>query len=158
MYIRKIKFMDFNGVEREGEFFFHMNKGELLKWMMQSGDYTIDKVLERIAKERNGKRIIETFEDLIERSYGEVSLDGAAFVKDPEKFKIFKATEAYSELFVSLVTDAEEAAKFVSGIIPADMNAEIQKVMAENPDGIPDEYKDLLGNVVPTTPGPQLVK
>ena len=38
------------------------------------------------------------------------------------------AKEAYSELFMELATNADEAAAFVNGIIPADVAAEASKV------------------------------
>ena len=36
----------------------------------------------------------------------------------------FAQTDAYSELFMELVTDAEAAANFVNGIIPDDLKVE----------------------------------
>ena len=34
----------------------------------------------------------------------------------------FSQTEAYSEIFMELATDADAAAKFVNGIIPSDVD------------------------------------
>lgn len=144
MYKRVIPYTDFEGNEREDELYFHLTKAEVIQWLMTDGDYTLDKKLERIAKNRNGKQIMSTFEDLIDRSYGEKSLDGRRFIKNQEVLDNFKQTEAYSILFVELVSDAKKAAEFVNNIIPKELADEIARIVAENPDGLPDEYKDYL--------------
>jgi hypothetical protein len=42
------------------------------------------------------------------------------------------ATEAYSQLFMELATDADAAAQFVNGIIPADMANQMATQVAKN--------------------------
>lgn len=142
MYKKTFEFTDFNGNVRKEDHYFHLNKAEIIKWLTTSGDYTLDKVLERLSTERNGKKIMDIFEDLIHRSYGRKSLDGRRFEKSEEIWEDFYQTEAYSVLFTELVTDAGKAAEFVNQIIPKDMANEILKVIQENPEGIPDELKD----------------
>lgn len=142
MYSRTIKYEDYDGNQREKKCFFHLNQAEIIKWLTTSGDYTLDKLLEKLMKERNGKEIMRIFDDLIRRSYGEKSLDGDRFIKTQELVDSFVQTEAYSVLFTELVTDAKKAAEFVNGIIPKKLSEEIGKIMAENPDGIPDSIKD----------------
>ena len=44
-----------------------------------------------------------------------VKADGSRYADD------FKETEAYSQIFMELATDADAAAKFVNGIVPADL-------------------------------------
>ena len=46
------------------------------------------------------------------------SPDGKRFIKSEELSTAFSQTEAYSQLFMELATDADAAAKFVNGIIP----------------------------------------
>jgi hypothetical protein len=48
----------------------------------------------------------------------ETSIDGKRFIKNQELRDSFVQTEAYSELFMELASDAELAAVFVNGIIP----------------------------------------
>lgn len=147
MYKRTIEFVDYDGQVRKEDHYFHLNKAEVIKWLTTSGDYTLDKVLERLSKERNGKKIMDIFEDLIRRSYGRKSLDGRKFEKTDEIWNDFYQTEAYSVLFTELVTDANKAADFVNRIIPKDLADEITKIIRENPDGIPDELKDYTGSI-----------
>lgn len=142
MLKRVLKFEDYDGNMREEEHYFNLNKAEVIKWLTTSGDYTLDKVLERLSNERNGKKIMEIFEDLIRLSYGRKSLDGRKFEKNEEIWNDFFQTEAYSVLFTELVTDAAKAAKFVNGIIPKELADEVEKIIKENPDGIPDNIKD----------------
>lgn len=146
MYVKKIKFTDFNDVQREEEHFFNLNKAEVIKWLTTSGDYTLDKVLDRLSKERNGKKIMEIFEDMIKMSYGKPSLDGRKFEKTEEIWNEFYQSDAYSELFTELVTDAAKAADFVNKIIPKDLAAEVAKIIKENPEGIPAELMDYTGS------------
>lgn len=145
MYAKVIKFEDFNGVKREEEHFFNLNKAEVIKWLTTSGDYTLDKVLERLSKERNGKKIMEIFEEMIKMSYGKPSLDGRKFEKTEDIWNDFYQSDAYSELFTELVTDATKAADFVNKIIPKDLAEEVAKIIKENPDGIPAELRDYTG-------------
>lgn len=144
MYIKKIKYIDYDGNEREEEHYFNLSKAELIKWVTVNKDYTLDKVIDQLAKERDGKEIMRIFDELIYLSYGKKTLDGRRFVKTDEVKREFMETEAYSSLFMELVTDAKKAAEFISAIIPKDINSEIEKIVQENPDGIPDEMKDYL--------------
>lgn len=144
MLKKDVKFTDFDGNVREESHYFNLNKAEIIKWLTTSGEYTLDKVLERIALERNGKKIMETFDDLMRLSYGRKSLDGRKFEKSEEIWNDFKDTEAYSIIFTELVTDAKKSADFISGVIPKDMADEIVKIMKENPSGIPDNLKEYL--------------
>lgn len=144
MYTRKIEYVDYNGEKRTDDFCFNLNAAEITEWLTTEGDYTLDKVMLRITKERNGKRIMETFKDLIYRSYGVPTLDGKRFIKSEEVKNQFMESEAYSVLFMELVTDAKKAAEFFINIIPKDMGDELSKAFADNPDAIPDELKDYL--------------
>lgn len=144
MITKTITFEDFAGNMRTETHCFNLTKAELFQFMMTSGDYTIDKVLLRLAEERNGKKIMETVEDLIRRSYGKPSLDGRKFEKNDKIWEDFHQTEAYSELFTELVTDANATAAFVNGIIPAKLAKELEKEMTENLAAIPDAMKDYV--------------
>ena len=82
-------------------------------------------MITKIVAAQDAPAIIKIFKDLILKSYGEKSADGKRFIKSDEISTAFTQTEAYSELFMELATDAEAAAAFVNGIIPADMAKEV---------------------------------
>lgn len=159
MHVEKITYTDYAGKERTEDFNFSLNKAEIIKWLAQSGGFTLDQVLEKLIHSENSREIINIFDDLLHRAYGEVSLDGKKFIKaytDPEVASNFFDTEAYSVLFMKLIGDAEFAGNFLNSIIPKDLAEDVAKILAENPDGIPDEVKDYIpkrsGNVAQITP------
>lgn len=147
MYLRNISYTDFFGNKREDEFCFNLNKAEVIKWLTTTGDYTLDKVLQKVAKERNGKQIIEIFEEMLKMSYGKPSLDGIKFEKSDEIWDDFYRSNAYSKLFTELVTDGAKAADFISKIIPKELAEEVDKAIRDNPNLIPVEVK---GAMTPT--------
>ena len=144
MLKRVIEYVDYDGNPRKEDFYFHLNKAEMIQWLTMSGDYTLDKVMMRLVRERNGRKIMEIIEDIIKRSYGEKSLDGRQFVKSEELTRSFMQTEAYSILFTELVTNGDKAAEFISGIFPKEVTDEIEEAIKNNPNGIPDELKDYI--------------
>ena len=78
-------------------------------------------MVQGIVKAQDGPAIMKIFKDIILKSYGEKSPDGKRFIKSKELSDEFSQTEAYSDLFMELCTDAEAAAAFINGIIPADV-------------------------------------
>lgn len=117
MLKKTIKYVDFDGNEREDTFLFNLTRAECIE-MQADVDDGFDGLLKRISEEKNPKMILETFKMIVMKSYGEKSYDGKHFVKTPELAASFAATEAYSELLMELVTNSEAAAEFINGIIP----------------------------------------
>lgn len=144
MLKKTISFSDYNGNEVTKDFYFNLNKAEITKWLTTDGDYTLDKKLGRLFEAGNGKELMNTFDELIKSSYGIKSLDGLRFEKSEEILNSFVHSEAYSVLFMELVTDAKKAAQFINAIIPKDIAAEIERIMRENPEGIPAEIRDYI--------------
>lgn len=116
MLKKNIKFKDYNGEEKDQDFYFNLNKAELIE-MELSTEGGIDKTVKRLMDEKDGKAIVSMFKKLILQSYGERTVDGR-FEKSEELSKKFSETAAYPELFTELATNAEAAAAFVNGIIP----------------------------------------
>lgn len=117
MLKKTITYTDYDGNERVEDFYFNLSKAEVAE--MEMSEYGgLSNLLKKIVQEKDTKRIIEMFKDLILRSYGEKSQDGKRFVKNQELREAFSQTEAYSELFMELAGNAEAAAAFVNGIVP----------------------------------------
>lgn len=127
MFVKTIKFIDFNGNEQEREYYFHLSKTEILK-MEASKSGGIDKVLERFVKDKNYKEIVEFIEDIIMKSYGVKSVDGLTFDKTDDTRQAFKDSPAYDELFMELATDSNKLIDFINSIIPEDMKEEVEQV------------------------------
>ena len=117
MYKKLIKYVDYDGNEREEDFYFNINKAELAE-MELSTSGGLEKMITRIINEKDNKEIVKLFKQLILMSYGKKSDDGRRFIKSPELSKEFTETEAFSELFMELAGDADAAAAFVNGIVP----------------------------------------
>lgn len=137
------------GIEREEEFMFSLNKTEIIKYLVTNGNYTIDAILKRMIETENAKDLVNEFETLIMMSYGERSLDGRQFIKSQEVKDAFRYSAAYDALFMELISDAKKAAEFFNVIIPADLADEVNKIMNERPEEIPEDIRDLVVNPKP---------
>lgn len=135
MLKKTIKFVDYNGVQREEDFYFNLSKAEVVEMEMSTSG-GLAEMIQNIVKAEDSAAIIKIFKDLILKSYGEKTLDGKRFVKvDPDGnplYRKFMETEAFSELFMELATDADAGAKFVNGIMPADVANKAQLPNASN--------------------------
>lgn len=125
MITETIKYTDYNGVEREEKFLFNLSKAELMEMEMgTTGGLT--EMIQKIIETQDAPSIIKIFKELILKAYGEKSADGKRFIKVNDQgvpLSIgFSQTEAYSQLFMKLATDADAAAKFVRGIVPGDLD------------------------------------
>ena len=120
MIKKTITYPDFNGNERTEYFYFNLTKAEITK-MELSIKGGLAEMIQRIVAAQDTPAIIEVFEDLIKRSYGVKTPDGRGFVKRAEDLEAFMSTEAYSQLFMELATNADAAGEFVNGVVPADM-------------------------------------
>lgn len=117
MLTKKITYTDYNGEERTETFYFNISKAELTKLQfMHPGGYS--EYLERIIASKDIAQLMQAFDDLVDLSYGEKSEDGKRFIKSAELTKAFKETEAYSEMFTELLSNAEAAQQFATGILP----------------------------------------
>lgn len=119
MLKKPIKYTDYNGMERTEDFWFNLSKAEIME-MELSTTGGLAELIQKIVKEQDAPAIIKIFKDLILKAYGEKSPDGKRFIKSDEMALAFSQTEAYSNLFMELATDADAAAEFVNGIVPAD--------------------------------------
>lgn len=124
MLKKTIKYQDFNGVDREEVFMFHLSKAELMEMEMGTTGGLAESI-QKVVEAQDTVSIIKIFKDIILKSYGEKSADGKRFVKVSDAgvpLSIgFSQTEAFSTLFMELATNADEAAKFIQGIIPSDI-------------------------------------
>lgn len=129
MLKRTVKFIDFDGVEREEDFYFNLSKSELLN-LEASEDGGLTVILDRLTKSPNGKEIMKYVNEILLKSYGEKSPDGRRFMKSAEISKAFSETPAYDVIFMELVTDAEKAAAFVNSV----MNVDVLKASLPEPE------------------------
>lgn len=121
MIKKTITYTDYNGIERTEDFYFNLSKAEIME-MEMSTTGGLAEMIQKIVAAQDAPAIIKVFKDLVLKAYGEKSADGRSFRKVDSNgnplYVNFMETEAYSQLFMELATDADAAAKFVNGITP----------------------------------------
>lgn len=123
MLKKTITYTDYNGSERTEDFYFNLTKAEVVEMEMSTTGGLVE-MIKKIVAAQDAPSIIAIFKKLILKAYGEKSPDGKRFIKSDEISNAFSQTEAYSQLFMELATDADKAAEFVNGITPnVDKNA-----------------------------------
>ena len=117
MLTKSITYTDYNGEQRTETFYFNLTKAELAELNL-STEGGLQNVLQKIIDSKNVPEITKWFKKIIVMAYGEKSPDGRRFIKNRELTEEFLQTEAYSELFMELLSNDEAASDFVNGIIP----------------------------------------
>lgn len=115
MYKATVTYTDYNGVEKTEDLYFHLNKAEILRLEATTpggwGNY-----LMAVGEEKDPVKVLDTFEDIVRKSYGKKSEDGTRFIKSAEISEAFMQSEAYAEFVYSLVTDQNKIAQFMNAI------------------------------------------
>ena len=117
MLKKTITYTDYDGLERTEEFRFNLTKAELVDMELTTAG-TFSETMKRIIAEKDIVRIAKLFKELLLKSYGVKSDDGKRFIKSPELSEAFSQTEAYSDLYIELLSNPEEAAKFFAEVAP----------------------------------------
>lgn len=128
MISKTIKYEDFDGNEVEQTFHFHISKAELAELNYRKDGGSLAEDLATVAKNETGVReVLDIFKYIVEKSVGKK--DGKHFVKSQGAFAELFHTDAYSELLFGLLDDADEASKFIAGVLPNSIQKEIEQEM-----------------------------
>lgn len=132
MLKKLIEYTDYNGKQRKENFYFYLNKAELME--MELGTVGgMQNLIQLIIDKQDIPEIIKAFKMIILKSYGEKSADGVRFIKSEELSQAFSQTEAYSNLYMELISNADAAAEFINGIVPADLARRAVELEEEKP-------------------------
>ena len=151
MLKKTITFSDLDGEQITEDFFFNISEPELIE-MEVSEENGLSDTLAAIVKEKNKQKIIAYFKKVILLSYGEKSPDGRRFIKSPELSEAFSQTDAYTQLFLELSTNADAAAKFMVGIVPASFRDQDKPIIvpkANETDSAVTLVKDIVETMQP---------
>lgn len=142
MLAKQITYTDYDGVTRTETFYFNLSKAEIAEMQLtHPGGYA--EYLERIIEAKDQAELVKTFKVLVLNSYGVKSEDGKRFRKSEELSKEFEESEAYSELFMELLSDTDAASNFVNGIMPKiDMTEDQKAELAAKTKALLEEKKD----------------
>lgn len=134
MIKKNIEYTDYNGIKRNEDYYFNLNKAEIMEMELTTTG-GLSEMIQKIVNTQDTPALIKIFKEIILKAYGEKSADGKAFVKIDEEgrplYRKFAQTEAYSVLFMELSTNAEAASAFINGVIPSDMSNEEAQAKAK---------------------------
>ena len=136
MIKKTITYPDLDGNPITEDFYFHLSRSELTE-MQLSQDGGMEAYLKGIVASGNSAAIIELFKKIIEKAYGKRDPGGKRFHKSEEIWLDFCQSNAYDELFMELLNDEVQAAMFVKGILPS--NLEHLTVVNEKVEETPEQ-------------------
>ena len=124
MYKKTVTYEDYKGNTRTEDFYFNLNKAELVELELSTkGGLTV--TIDRIIAAQDNPTLFKIFKDLVSKSYGVLSDDGRKIIKNQAVLDDFMQTEAYSIIFSELATNAEAAAEFFNNVIPQNLAKEL---------------------------------
>lgn len=115
MFVHKINYVDFNGEERSETFHFHLSLPEVARLEVELG-VPLDEYTKKLADEKDNAKLLPFLEKIILTSYGVKTEDGRSFRKSDQIRGDFEYSQAYAELFESLLLDQGLAKRFGEGI------------------------------------------
>lgn len=117
MFKHTVKYVDFDGNNREEDLYFHLSPAEMTQF-----EYSVKggmrNLLEKAIKDQDGPTLMKFFVRIVEMAYGRKTNDGRRFEKSREIYDDFAQTNAYNALFMELVTDENFTKKFVDAVFP----------------------------------------
>ena len=123
MLKKDITFTDFDGNEVTETHYFNLTRTELIEMELEFEGGLEQGLRDLIASEDNAL-IFRKFKEVIIGSHGK--REGNSFLKDEHQTKLFAGSPAFDELIVSFFTDVENAAEFIRGILPRDLEREVK--------------------------------
>lgn len=117
MLKKTITFDDLDGNPVTEDFYFNLTAADLAE-MEMSREGGLEAHLRKLIVTNNGEDIISTFKSIITKSVGRRSEDGRRFMKSQDITDEFLQTDAYSVMFMELITDANAASEFVNAVVP----------------------------------------
>ncbi len=121
MLKKTVTYIDFDGNERTEDFFFNLTEQEIAE-MELSTEGGLGNFINKAVAAKSQVELIELFKKLILAAYGVKSADGRRFVKNDAVREDFMSTQAFSDIYMELVQDADKASAFFNGIVPKEKN------------------------------------
>ncbi len=128
MYKTSVTYENFDGEKVTKDLYFNLTKAEITKLQLsyEDGlDKYIDSIIHPLSGKPDPKKIMDLFEMLIVKAYG-IRTEDNKFRKNKDLAEEFLSTDAYSELFMRLISDEKAQTEFFLGIMPRDVAAKAQ--------------------------------
>lgn len=116
MIKKTISYVDFNGTQRNDDYYFHLSVPEATRFAARFGEQGWEVGIKKIVDSGDLREVLDLFEDIILTSYGQKSPDGRTFVKNKEMRENFSNSEAYAQLFEELIMSPDAMTQFAKGI------------------------------------------
>lgn len=120
MLKKTISYTDYDGNQRTEDFHFNLSKAEITE-MELSMEGGMRAYIKRIIAAKSQLELVKLFKDVVLKSYGKKSDDGRLFLKNDAIRAEFEASPAFSAIYMELMSDAQKAANFINGLMPADL-------------------------------------
>lgn len=133
MISKTIKYVDYNGIEKEETFWFNMSRTDLMR-MEASENGGWEERLRKMIDEKDAYKAYLFFEQFIKESYG-VKTPSGGFDKDERHYKAFRSSAAYDDFVWYFIEHPDEAGAFINGIVASikknDASDKIDAIIAE---------------------------
>lgn len=143
MLKKTITYKNFDDKEVTKDFYFNLTQAELTEFQLDvaSAGKDFEKLQEladengkvspeELIKTQNHKAIVNFFKEIVKKSYGVRTPDGD-FDKSELLSERFIHSEAYSVLFMDILSNEEEAAAFVIGVMPSETRPKLTEYLAK---------------------------
>lgn len=147
MFGHPITYEDFNGNTVTKEFYFHLNKADMLG-MIGEAD-AMRALIEQATAAKDPKRVIDMYKKLLRAAAGIRSEDGQRFIKTEEAQSHLFDTPALDTLIFDLMTDPAFSVDFVNKLIPPKLMQELTargEQMQKHVDKAPDPFAEPVDN------------
>lgn len=121
MLKKEITYKNFDGDTVTRTFYFHLTRAEWLEMEVQG--IGLQRMMQQAMETRDVEAMHNTIKNFVLTGYG--VRDGEDFLKTEDLRQRFKATDAYSVLFIELLQDDKKAIDFIRGMLPQEMLKEI---------------------------------
>lgn len=132
MLKRSITFENFDGDTVTKTYYFNLNESELAELEASHGNIGLREAMQRMIESKDSGAVLAEIKRVVLLAYGVRSDDGDRFIKNDEVREHFTQTNAFSSLFMELLSDAEKAADFFIGIIPAGYSEQVKANMEQD--------------------------
>lgn len=117
MLKKTVNYTNFDGEEVSEVLYFNLTKAELMELEM-SYEGGFSNYIKKIVDSKDAQALVTVFKDLIVKSYGVRSENGKSIIKNEKLREEFLGSEAYSELFMELISDQKAGEAFFNAVVP----------------------------------------
>jgi len=119
MLKKTITYENYNGDTVTDDFYFNLTKVECMELEYSFGaNNTLSNTITTLVESKDIGALIAAIKKILLMSYGVKTPDGNRFIKNDSVREEFEQSPAFEKIYWDLVTNQDEAASFISGIVP----------------------------------------